>query len=197
MRNAFVIAQFEPLGIDQHEPHLIGRRFIENRHDHGVDGHALARAGRAGDQQVRHAGQIGGGDASVDVLAHGEGELRFRAEEFLRLDVLAQPDDFALAVRHLNAYGALAGHALDQDAFGAQREAEIVGEADDAAVLDAGFGLEFEGGDDRAGIDLRDLAVHVELRILRGQHLGESLSSSSCTACCSSGRCSRLDGGSL
>ena len=43
-------------------------------------------------------------------------------------------------------------------------EAEIVGEAGDAAVLDAGFRAELEGGDDGAGIDLNDLAVDVELR---------------------------------
>src|ERR1019366_5148719 len=108
-----------------------------------------------------------------DVLAHGDRELGFGAEEFLRLDVLAQPDNFALAVRYLDADGALAGHAFDEDAFGAQGEAEIVGEADNAAVFDAGFGLEFEGGDDRAGVDLRDLAEDFELRVLRGQNLSD------------------------
>ena len=56
-----------------------------------------------------------------------------------------------------------------------KREAEIVAEADDAAVLDAGFGLEFEGGDDGAGVDLRDLAVDFEFRVLRGQNLGDNL----------------------
>ena len=35
-----------------------------------------------------------------------------------------------------------------------------------------GFGFEFEGGDDRAGIDLRDLAEDFEFRVLRGQNLG-------------------------
>src|SRR5208282_771834 len=70
---------------------------------------------------------------------------------------------------------ALAGHALDQDALSAQGEAEIVGEADDAAVFDAGFGLEFEGGDDRAGVDLRDLPEDFEFRVLCGQNLGDDL----------------------
>ena len=56
-----------------------------------------------------------------------------------------------------------------------KREAEIVAEADDAAVLDAGFGFEFEGGDDGAGVDLRDLAVDFEFRVLRGQNLGDNL----------------------
>ncbi len=50
-----------------------------------------------------------------------------------RFDHVAQMDGFALVVRDLDADGALAGHALDEDAFGAHGEAEIVGEAGDAA----------------------------------------------------------------
>src|SRR5208282_1738481 len=175
VRNAFVIAEFEALRVHQHQPHFLWRRLVQDGHDHGVDGHALARTGRAGDEQVRHAGEIGSGDASVDVFAHGDGELRSRAQEFRRLDVLAQPDNFALAVRHLDADRAFAGHTFDQDAFGPQGEAEIVREADDAAVLDAGFGLEFESGDYRAGVDLRDLAKDFEFRVLRGQNLSDNL----------------------
>ena len=175
MRHAFVVAQFQPLGIDQDQPHLIGRGLVQDGHDHGVDGHALARAGRARDQQVGHAGEIGGDDASVDVLAQRQRQLRFGADELGGLDVFAQPDDFALAVRHLNADRGLARHALDQNALGFQRQAEVVGEIGDAAVLDAGFGLELECRDHRAGIDLRHLSVDVELRVLFREHLGQQL----------------------
>ncbi len=103
MRNAFVVAQFQPLGIDQDQAHLVGRGLVQDRHDHGVDGHAFAGAGGTGDQQVRHGRQIGDHDTAVDVLAQRQRELGFGADKLLRLDVLAQPDDFALAVRHLNA----------------------------------------------------------------------------------------------
>src|SRR5580700_5687946 len=116
---------------------------------------------------MRHASQVCGGDASVDVLAHANGELRFRAQKFLRLDVLAQPDNFALAVRHLDADRALARHTFNQNALRAQRKTEIVGESDDAAVLDARFGLELESSYNRTRINLRDLAVDFELRVLR------------------------------
>ena len=124
---------------------------------------------------MRHGVQVGGNDAAVDVLAERQRQLRLRAEEFLRFDHFAQPDGFALVVRHLDADRRLAGHALDEDAFGAQGEAEIVGQAGDAAVLDAGFGLELEGRDHGAGIDLHDLAAHVELAALFAEHLGEVL----------------------
>jgi hypothetical protein len=55
----------------------------------------------------------------------------------------------------------------------AHGQAEIVGEAGDAAVFHAGFGLEFKSRDHRAGIDLRDRAEHVELGALLGQYFRE------------------------
>ena len=72
MRHPFVVAQFQPLWIHQDQPYLVRRGLIQNGHDHGVDGYALARAGRTGDQQVRHASEIGRDDAAVDVLAQGQ-----------------------------------------------------------------------------------------------------------------------------
>ena len=83
--------------------------------------------------------------------------------EGLALDDVAQPDGFAVVIGDLDADGGFAGHALDQDGFGGHGEAEIVGEAGDAGVLDAGVGAELERGDDGAGIDLDDLSVDAEL----------------------------------
>ena len=54
-------------------------------------------------------------------------------------------------------------------AFSARQRSSV--RVGDAAVLDARFGLELEGRDHRAGIDLRDLAVNFELGVLLGQHL--------------------------
>src|SRR6266566_94711 len=69
-------------------------------------------------------------------------------------------------VRALDADGGLAGNALDQDGFGLQGQAQIFGEANNPAVLDAGFRLEFERGYDRAGVDLRDASLDVEFLAL-------------------------------
>ena len=91
--------------------------------------------------------------------------------EFVGLEHLAQGDDLAPRVGDFDADGRLAGDALDQDRFGLQAQAEVFGEGGDAAVLDAGFGLEFEGRDHRAGIDLRHVAEDVELGVLFGKHL--------------------------
>ena len=72
-----------------------------------------------------------------------------------------------LRVRHLDAHGRLAGNALDQNGFGLQAQAQIFGQRGDAAVFDAGLGLEFESGHHRTGIDLHHRAQHVELFELR------------------------------
>ena len=125
-----------------------------------------------GDENVRHAGEIGSDDAAIDVFAKSDGEPRLALREALALDYVAEPDGLALGVRDLDADGALAGHAFDEDGFGGHGEAEIVGETGDAGDLDAGLGAELEGGDDGAGIDLRDLAVDGELRAFFDEHAG-------------------------
>ncbi len=87
----------------------------------------------------------------------------WRFVELLGLQDLAQADDLALGVGDFDAHGGLAGDALDEDGLGLKAQAEVLVERGDAAVLDAGLGLELEGGDHRAGIDLHHRAKHVEL----------------------------------
>ena len=45
MGYAFIDAQFQALGVNQDQPHLLRRGFVEDGHDHGIDSHALAGAG--------------------------------------------------------------------------------------------------------------------------------------------------------
>jgi hypothetical protein len=111
----------------------------------------------AGDEHVGHRSQIGRDDAAVDVFAHGQRKAGFGLVEVLALDHIAQVNGFALLVRHLDAYRAFAGHALDEDAFGTHGQAEVVGQARDARVFHAGFRLELVGGDHGTGIDLHHL----------------------------------------
>ena len=105
-------------------------------------------------------------------LPRAMASLDFGLGEGFALDDVAQPDGFALVVGDLDADGGFAGHALDEDGFGGHGEAEIVGEAGDAGVFDAGVGAELEGGDDGAGVDLRDLAVDAELGALCDEGAG-------------------------
>ncbi len=172
VRDALVHAELDALGIDEDHADLLGRGLEQDGHDHGVDGDGFAGAGGAGDEHVRHGGEVGGDDAAVDVFAERDGELALALGEGLALDDVAQPDGFAVVVGHLDADGGFAGHALDEDGFGGHGEAEVVGQAGDAGVLDAGVGAELERGDDGAGIDLGDLAVDAELGAFLDQDPG-------------------------
>ena len=172
MGNAFVHAQLDALGVDENEANLRGSGAIEQAHNHGVDGHGFAGARGAGDEHVGHLGQIGGADEAVDVFAHGDGEARFGFAELFRLDAVAQVDGLAAMVGHLDADGVFAGHALDENGFGAHGEAKIVVQSGDAGVFDAGLGLELVGGDHGAGIDLDDLAANTEFGAFFDQDAG-------------------------
>ncbi len=104
-----------------------------------------------------------------------------RLLELVRFDHLPQRDHFALGVRNLDAHRRLAGNALDQDRFRLQAQAQIFREIRDAAVFDAGVGLEFERRDHRARIDLHHVAEHVELFELR-LDADRAMSFSSCSS---------------
>src|SRR5258708_20235506 len=122
-----------------------------------------------------HGREIGGDDAAVDVFAHRQSEFRFRADKLGGLYNFAQPYGLALVVRHLNADGRLARHTLDQNALRAHGQAQIVGQAGNAAVLHARFRLELVRRHYRSGIDLGYGAVYVKFRALFREHLGKDL----------------------
>ena len=54
VRDALVDRQLEHLRVDQDQAHVARLGLVEQRQDHRVDADRLARAGGAGDQQVRH-----------------------------------------------------------------------------------------------------------------------------------------------
>ena len=74
---------------------------------------------------------------------------------------------------HFDADGVLAGdRGDDADARHAEGDGQVVGEAGDFREAEAGFELDFELGDDRAGFDFDD--ADVEAEVLEGlfQDLG-------------------------
>ena len=82
---AVVGRQLDPLEVHQDHPDVVRRRLAQQAGDDRVDHDALARAGRAGDEQVRHLGQVDRlGDAG-HVAPEREGQLRLGGRE---LDLL-------------------------------------------------------------------------------------------------------------
>ena len=158
--------ELEPLGVDHDQPHIVGRRAIEDACQHAVDRDGFAGACRARDEQVRHRREVGRVRFTVNRLAERDGQLGRGSAVRLGLEHLAQRDLLAGAVRNLDADGRLAGNAVDEHRLGLHRETEIVGEPGDLRVLHAGVRLELEGGDDRAGVNLDDGSLDGELAAL-------------------------------
>ena len=179
VREVLVHLELDHLGVDEDELHLVRARLVEDRRDERVDADALARARRAGDQEVRHRPQVVHDGLAVDVLAERERQQRARALEALGLDDVADRDDLAAAgVGNLDADARAAGQPLDADRLGREREREVLREPHDLVDLDAGGGPELVGRDDGPGVVLGDLALDVELGALRrdlAARLGEHL----------------------
>src|SRR5580704_10978081 len=72
MRNAVVDGELQHFWIDHDQPALVRMQPIEQAQDHGVDGDRLARAGGAGDEQMRHARQIDQHRFAADRFAEAE-----------------------------------------------------------------------------------------------------------------------------
>ena len=102
----------------------------------------------------------------MDGLAERQRQPRGRAFVGVRLEHLAHGNQLAIEIRDLDADRRLAGDAVDEHGLGLHREAQIVGEAGDLAVLDARVGLELVGRDHRSGMDLDDRSFDRELAAL-------------------------------
>ena len=162
MRDAVIDRQFEHLRIDHDQPALIRPQPIEQAEDHGVDRDRLARAGGAGDQQVRHAREIDDHGSPPMVLPRQSGSLAV-VVVVAGGELLAQENLFALGVRQFDADRVAAGDDRDARRDRAHRAGDVVGEPDHARRLDAGRGLEFVERHHRAGPRVDDLAAHAEV----------------------------------
>ena len=163
MRDVLVDAELQHLGIDHDEAAAIRRQPVEQRQDHGVDRHRLARAGGAGDQQMRHAREVGDHRVAADVLAQRQRQAEPVVLVVAGRQQLAQEHRLAPRIGQLDADDVAAGHGGDARRYRAHRAGDVVGQADDAARLGAGRGLQLVERHHRARPHLHDLALHAEI----------------------------------
>ena len=134
----------------------------------------LAGAGRAGDQHVRHLGEVGDDGLAGDAAAERDrqpalGGLLLEGGGF---DQAADADDALLGVGHLDADDGLAGDGrLDPDRGGGEGEGEVVAEPGDAVDADAGARDLLLDGAGRAVL----VAQRLPVRALDGDRLGLDL----------------------
>ena len=165
VRHAVEDRQFHHLRVDEDQPQVVRRPRQEERHDDRVQADALAAAGGAGDQEVRHARQVPDQRVAGGVLAEEEGQAHPLRRVLGRQDDLLQAHDLAVHVRHFNADGVFVGQRRhDPDARGLQRDGDVVRQADDLADLDPRRQGQFVLRDDRPGLDGHHGRLDVELR---------------------------------
>ncbi len=174
VREPFVVAELDPLRVDQDQPHLVRRRAQQDRREDRVDAARLARAGGAGDQDVRHPREIGPDGRARDVLAEPYGQ-RARRRRQVVVDV-AERDEVRREVRHLDADGLLAGDRReDADLGRRQRVGEVVLEVRNLADLRAGRELQLVARDARAGDHRDHRRLDTEVRKALHECVGRAL----------------------
>ena len=152
MRDALVDRQLEHLRVDQDQAHVARLGLVQQRQDHRVDAHALARAGGAGHQAVRHLGQVGHHRQADDVLAQAHRQVRGGIVVGLRTEDLCETDHLPLGVGQLQRHRRLAGDRFDDpDADQAERARQILGQVEHLGSFDAGRRLDLVAGDHRPG----------------------------------------------
>ncbi len=93
VRQVLVALHFHDLGVDHDEAQLVRREAAEQAGDDAVDADGFSAAGRAGDEQVRHRGEVGDDGFAVDVLAEGERDFRLAVLEGVVLEQFADGHD--------------------------------------------------------------------------------------------------------
>ena len=150
MRNAFVDRHFQHLGVDHQQTHIARLGLVQQRQNHGVDAHRLARAGGTGHQHMGHFGQIGHHRVANDVFAQAHGQHGFGFVVDLRAEDFTQLDRLALGIGQLQSHVVFTGDGLDHaNRHQAERARQVLGQIHHLRAFDAGGGLDFVAGDHR------------------------------------------------
>ena len=183
MRDALIDRELEHLRIDHDDTAVFGTQPVHQAKNHRVDGDRFARAGGAGDQQMRHAGKVDDHRIAADGLAEAQRQARLTVGVVARGEQFAQQHLLALRIGQLDADRVAPGHDRDARRDLAHGARDVVGEPDDARGLDARRGLELVERDHRARMRVDDLAAHAEIaehaferaRVLLNRLVGELL----------------------
>ena len=163
VRNAVINAELNHFGVDHDELDLFGLRLIEKRNDERVHTHRLTGAGRTGDEQVRQSSDVADDAVAADVLADGEGDLRFALFKLRRVDHVARKYRRDDAVRYFNTdHRNFLGNRRDADARRAKRQSNIVREIRHLRELYTPAELELIPRDRRTSRDVDDRRLNAE-----------------------------------
>ena len=163
VRKNIVHRELDHLRIDHQEAQRRRRVTIDEARDQCVDAHRFSGAGRAGDEQVRHLGQIGDDRTALEILAERDRQRRANVLELARLDQLAECHYLGGRIRDFDTNRAPPRNRRDDaDALRAHRQRQVVGEIRDLADFDSGGGCDFELRHDGPGGTSDEIALDAE-----------------------------------
>ena len=139
MRYAVVDRQFDALGIDHQELHLVGRRAHEQRCNDGVQANRFSGTGRAGNEEMRHSAKIAENRTAGDIFTERHPERRNLSAIGKRFENLANRDDRNGLVGTSMPMADLPESCFNAHRSRRQGQREIVGKRCDARNLDAAF----------------------------------------------------------
>ena len=158
MRDALVGGQLDPLGIDEHHPHLVRGGPHEDRGDHRVDEGGLTRPRGTGDEDVRHLGEVGDDVAALDVLADTHDHRVLVVAGDVGAQDVAEADHLLVGIGDLDADGRLAGDRAEDAHVGrGDGVGDVLRQRGDPLDLDTGPELDDVAGDGRAAVEAGDL----------------------------------------
>src|SRR5690606_10235523 len=127
------------------EPELFRRRVVEERGDNAVDTDRFSRTGGAGDQKVRHLGQIGDERAAADVFPESNRNFGSGSVPVLGLDDFAEGNGLREFVRDFDPDAAFSGDGgKNPDGEGLETHGDVIFETLDAGYFGAGSGENIE-----------------------------------------------------
>ena len=166
-------AQLDHFRVDQNQlDHVRPLRHQDGR-DNRIDAHALARAGRAGDQHVRHLSQVVYEGPAAGVLAQKQRQRHLLSHRARQGHQLFEPNLLLVQVGHLDADRVLAGERGDHaNTRGTQGTGDVVRQRRHLAHLDARGRLQLEHRDHRAAVDLHHVGLDPIVREGAFENLG-------------------------
>ena len=157
--DGFEHTHLDHLGVDQHQLELVGPLGVQETHDDRVHAHALTRAGGAGDEHVGHGVEVLHQGVAAGVFAQEHGQLHLGDCFAVDAHELFKPYALFLGVGHLDADGVFARHVGHHADVGCPQGAgQVAVHRGNAADLGAGRQAHFKERDDRARVDVDDLA---------------------------------------
>jgi len=155
--------QFDDLRVDHEQPYIPRTGVVNDRGDDRVDAYGFARAGGAGDQQVRHLRKIGHERLAADVLAERDGQIGLGVRPSSDSRISRRPTGVAFWLGTSTPTAAFPGiGAMMRTDWARMPRAMFLSRPEIFFHADAGCGDELIARDDRPDMDFTERHLHVE-----------------------------------